>query len=184
MKKLLKEILHVINRIFFTQKPALSLRKDMQLQNDVFIPMVIELCRKQGKNGTIPLKGFSMNPWLVGGRDYASISVDILDIKKNDVVLAEIQPGSYALHRVTNVDGDKIQMRGDGNLSFDPIITRKEIRAVATGFFRNGNKTMTSVNDPHYLLYVRFWNSLTPFRRILLALYRHLIMPPVYRNFK
>lgn len=151
----------------------------INVSNEIFIPKVVETIRK-GKNVQIPLKGFSMNPWLVGGRDTALLGSVDKKLKVGDIVLAELRPSLYALHRIYRINGDKIQLYGDGNYRPDPVIDRSKVLASAVGFYRKGaNKLQT----PEYLpfrIYSSLWRMPLIMRRVILAIYRRLIVYPKY----
>lgn len=153
----------------------------LEVRNEDFIPYVIATMHKTNKSGIIPLKGLSMNPWLVGGRDKAVLELIVGQINVNDVILAELSPGFYALHRVLHVDNERVQLLGDGNLTPDPVIPLSAVLAKAIGFYRKGSKEMQSADARAYIIYINIWMKLRPLRRYLLAIYRHFIMPRKYR---
>ena len=75
------------------------------LSNAEFLPHVIELANA-GHEVTIPLRGYSMRPFLEDGRDKAILIKINRKLHIGDVVLAEIRAGSYALHRITWMTGE------------------------------------------------------------------------------
>lgn len=152
----------------------------LEVNNAEFLPHVFALVN-QGKHVTIPLKGFSMNPWLVGGRDKAVLVRIDHPIEVNDVVLAELSPGRYALHRVLHVDENRIQMLGDGNLTPDPVIPLSAVKAKVLGVYRKGCGQLQTMDNHAYIIYYKWWMRFRPVRRWLLAFYRHLIMPKKYK---
>ena len=85
-----------------------------QMPNEQFLPFVIaELEAVEGKTVTLPLRGRSMRPFLEDGRDKALLTAT-KDIKIGDAVLAEISKGHFVLHRIVDIDGDQVTLRGDG----------------------------------------------------------------------
>lgn len=154
----------------------------LNVNNAELLPKVVALT-KMGKHVRIPLKGFSMNPYLVGGRDNALLTQVTGNEAVGDIVLVQLQPGRYALHRILRIDSEKVQTIGDGNLSPDPIIHRNQIEAVAMGFYRNGKERLESVESLKFRCYSNVW-TLTGglVRRLLLAFYRRLIMKSRYRH--
>lgn len=154
----------------------------MQVNNAEYIPKVLSVSKEKGKPVRIPLKGFSMNPWLVGGRDYALLTTEIGEIHVNDVLLSETAPGMYALHRVLHVDENRVQLLGDGNLTPDRILPRESIKARVVAVYRKGSEEPQYMDDKAYLRYVAIWMKLRPVRRWLLAFYRRILMPKQYKN--
>ena len=142
----------------------------MQLPNEIIIPKVAEYIRN-GHTVTLPLRGYSMRPYLEDERDKALLTKVPEQLKVGDVILAEIAPKCYALHRIVNVSGDNITMYGDGNFSPEHI-RRGDVLAIATGFFRKGSEHLTPVDSFWYTCYWHIWLKLRPLRYPLLLCYR------------
>lgn len=142
----------------------------MQLPNEIIIPKVAEYIRN-GHTVTLPLRGYSMRPYLEDERDKALLTKVPEQLKVGDVILAEIAPKCYALHRIVNVSGDNITMYGDGNFSPEHI-HRSDVLAIATGFFRKGSEHLTPVDSFWYTCYWHMWLKLRPLRYPLLLCYR------------
>lgn len=81
-----------------------------QYNNAQLIPYFVEMIN-QGHTVTFKLKGFSMRPFLEDGRDKAILGKHTT-VRCGDAVLAEISPKTYVLHRIVNIDGDKVTLRG------------------------------------------------------------------------
>lgn len=142
----------------------------MQLPNEIIIPKVAEYVHN-GHTVTLPLRGYSMRPYLEDGRDKALLTKAPEKLKIGDVILAEIAPKCYALHRIVDISGDNITMCGDGNFSLE-YIHRSDVLAIATGFFRKGSKHVTPVDNFWYTCYWHMWLKLRPLRYPLLLCYR------------
>jgi hypothetical protein len=142
----------------------------MQLPNEIIIPKVAEYIRS-GYTVTLPLRGYSMRPYLEDGRDKALLSKPPSELKIGDVILAEIAPQRYALHRIVYISGDEITMYGDGNFSPE-YIHKGDVMAIATGFYRKGSEHLTPVSDFWYKCYWQIWLRLRPLRYPLLIIYR------------
>lgn len=145
--------------------------KKLLIANAVLLPEVIALVER-GHSVTLPLRGCSMRPFLEDGRDKALlVKADAGTLKCGDVVLAEIVPHKYVLHRLVGISGNNITLLGDGNLT--PEHCRlDDVKAVAIGFYRKGNATLDSVGTVKWRLYSAVWMFLRPMRRYLLAVYR------------
>lgn len=151
-----------------TNKPAITCR---QMANAVLLPEVIALL-DEGHTVTLPLRGYSMRPFLEDGRDKALLQKP-QSINVSDPVLAEIAPGHYVLHRIIGIEGERVTLRGDGNLS-NEYCTLSDIRATAIGFYRKGHTEADMTNGRKWLLYSWIWIRLYPVRRYLLAAYRRI----------
>ena len=128
---------------------------------------------EQGKKSvTFVVRGFSMRPFLENGRDKVILTPP-REPNIGDVVLAEVRERTYALHRVIRIKDGTYTMRGDGNpLRMTEDFTYDKIIGLADGFIRKGKRV--SINDRKWRLYSAVWKALTPFRRILLAIYRRI----------
>lgn len=126
------------------------------------------------KSVTFVVRGNSMNPFLVCGRD----KVILVPPKKptiGQVVLAEFKPKVYALHRIIKIDGEKITMRGDGNLLSQKEVFRAEnIIGTAEAFIRKEKRVDTNSREWH--IYSTTWHWLRPIRRLLLSFIRRYIL--------
>lgn len=140
--------------------------------------LLIEEIRKilaEGKTATFKVKGYSMRPLLENERDSVKIeSVNAEDIKVKDIILAEVSPRIYVLHRVVRRSGNKLTLRGDGNVRGVEHCTTDNVIGKATAFYRKGRKTPDFAASRKWIVYSNIWLSLSPMRRILLGIYRRL----------
>ena len=145
-----------------------------QMPNAEFLPFVIsELEQTEGKTVTLPLRGRSMRPFLEDQRDKALL-IAAKESKIGDAVLAEISKGHYVLHRIIAIDGQKVTLRGDGNLSNEYYMLN-DIKAKAIGFYRKGRNMLDATDGRKWRIYSWWWTYLYPIRRYLLfALYPHI----------
>lgn len=144
----------------------------IQMRNDVFLPEVVDLLDR-GHTVTLPLRGISMRPFLEDGRDKALL-VKANNPQVGDAVLAEISPKTYVLHRLWNIDGDKVTLLGDGNLTPEHC-TLADIKGKAIAFYRKGRKEADSTEGMKWKTYSILWTTLRPIRRYLLAIHRRLL---------
>jgi len=115
-----------------------------------------------------------MRPFLEDGRDKALLTAVKETPRVGDPVLAEISKGHFVLHRIVDITGEKITLRGDGNLGTESC-RMQDIRAMATAFFRKGRNTPDNIKDRKWRIYSWWWTRLLPIRRYLLfALYPHI----------
>lgn len=130
----------------------------------------------EGHSVTLRVKGQSMLPFLVGGRDAVVLHpFTSHEIKEGDIVLVYLSASErYILHRIIKREGRHFVMMGDGNcqgvehFSFDEIIGR------VTHVQRNG-KTL-SCESLTWKIYSKIWRQLWFSRRYLLAFYKRIIL--------
>jgi hypothetical protein len=114
-----------------------------------------------------------MRPFLENGRDKALLR-KAEDVKVGDPVLAEIYPGHYVLHRIVDITGEQVTLRGDGNLGTEQC-QLSNVKAIAIGFYRKGRETLDSIKDRKWRIYSWWWVRLLPLRRYLLfAFHPHI----------
>ena len=128
---------------------------------------------QEGHTVTLTVRGFSMRPFLEDRRDKAVLA-PCSEVKKGDVVLAEIAPGTYVLHRIVALDGDKVTLMGDGNVAGRETCHRTDIAGSAIAFYRKGNGTPVTVESRLWKTYSAFWTNTLPARRYMLAFYRRV----------
>lgn len=145
--------------------------KTIQIANEVLLPEVVRMT-DEGHTVTLPLRGYSMRPFLEDGRDKALLKKPAA-IGVGDAVLAEIAPGRYVLHRIVAIEGDAVTLLGDGNLTTEHC-RLSDVKATAIGFYRKGRTTLDSTSGRKWRLYSWLWTRLRPVRRYLLAAYRRI----------
>ena len=146
----------------------------MVIDNDTFFADVLEVLR-QGKRVTIPVKGFSMLPFIRGSKDLVVLEQAGEDLKADDIVLFHIGPedgGRYVMHRILSVDGDAVDIMGDGVPKAHEHVHRNQILAKAMEILRAGKRSVDPYS-PGQIRLVHFWQWLRPVRRYLLFIYRH-----------
>ena len=151
------------------------------IPNAELLPFVIEQLEScVGKTVTLPLRGRSMRPFLEDGRDKALlVAAKDVDISEGDAVLAEITEKHYVLHRIIRIDGDKVTLRGDGNLG-NEYCRLSDVKAKAIGFYRKGRSVPDSTIGRKWNVYSWWWTRLYPIRRYLLF----LLHPHIPARFK
>ena len=141
--------------------------KTIALPNAIFLPFLIEELQScEGKTVVLPLRGRSMRPFLEDQRDKALL-IAARPPRVGDVVLAEILPRHFVLHRIIAIDGEKVTLRGDGNLSCETC-KLSDVKATALGFYRKGREKLDSTDGRKWRIYSWLWTRLYPIRRYLL----------------
>ena len=146
--------------------------KTIQMANAVLLPEVVRLM-EEGHTVTLPLRGYSMRPFLENGRDKALLRKP-KSINVGDAVLAEIAPKHFVLHRIVSIKGDHVTLRGDGNLGVEHC-RLGDVKATAVGFYRKGREQLDSTDGRKWRIYSWVWTRLLPLRRYLLfAMHPHV----------
>lgn len=142
------------------------------VRNDVLLPEVQRLIAA-GHTVTLTVKGVSMSPFMVHMRDQAELGpFDPTALKPGDVVLAKVSTGSFVLHRLVDRRDDKLKLWGDGNLKGREYCTVDDVMGLMTAVIRKGKRY--DVNGFVWRSYSVFWRVFSPFRRILLGIWRRL----------
>ena len=147
----------------------------MVVNNDTFFSDVLKVL-DQGRRVTIPVKGYSMLPFIRGGKDLVVLEKADGDLKADDIVLFHIGPedgGRYVMHRILSIDGDAVDIMGDGVPKNHEHVRRNQIFAKAVEILRGGTRSVDPYS-PCELRKVHFWQGIRPVRRYLLFIYRHL----------
>lgn len=139
-------------------------KRKVLLSNNVFFREISEILNKGG-TVSIPVKGNSMLPFIVGGRDKVTLEKKQF-VKKGDIVLALVNGKSYVLHRVYDINGGILILMGDGNLSVYERCLLSDVCGTVVIIERNGKKVYVCSNLEK--LKSNLWKSLLPFRKYLL----------------
>lgn len=143
---------------------------------------IIVVKLEEGCTIKIMVRGNSMRVYLVHERDYVILQKPE-SIKVGDVILAEVSPKHYVLHRAVKIDGENITLRGDGNLSAE-YCKLSDVKGKAIAFERKGRKIQESVDSLKFRMYSWFWMHTLPLRRYLLYAH-HLVFrsrKELYKN--
>ena len=143
----------------------------MVVHNDEFFSQVLDSLDR-GLTATIPVKGYSMLPFIRGGKDLVVLEKATGDIVKDDIVLFHYG-GRYVMHRVLSVDDGEYDIQGDGVWLGHEHPAREQILARATTILRAG-KTPVDPYSQKQLRRVHAWQKLGKLRRYILFIYRHL----------
>lgn len=126
-----------------------------------------------GVSVTFPVKGTSMLPFIIGGKE-SVILQKASKINVGDVVLAWVDGCRYVVHRVISIDGEQVVLMGDGNIVGVEHCSLNDVKALATYVVsRKGRKR--DLYAPWRQRASRLWWHLRPIRRYVLAIYRRLI---------
>ena len=145
----------------------------MRLNNKIFFAEVEELLA-EGRQVTILVRGNSMHPLLLDGRDKVILrKANDEDIKIGAVLLFRHR-GSHVMHRVTKIEGDVVIFEGDGNYKLQEVASRKDIIAVMETVVRPSGRCI-ECSGRRWRVLSFVWLSQARFvRRVILGIMRRL----------
>lgn len=147
-------------------------QKRVILPNAVMLKEVRDFL-EQGHSVTIMTKGCSMSPFIRGERDSVEL-VKRETVVPGDIVLAHLGGGHYVLHRVNSIDGDKVVLKGDGNLDATEQCSLSDICGTATLILK-GDKPRFRCDSAWFKRASRRWVSAPRLvRRYCLGIYRRI----------
>jgi signal peptidase I len=113
----------------------------------------------EGQSVTIPVKGFSMRPMMRSEKDKVTlIAHNDEDIKRGAVMLFKHNE-HHIMHRIIDIDGNKITFAGDGNYLLTEQATREDIIAVATSIIRPSGRIIR-LDSRRWRVYSTIWLAL------------------------
>lgn len=141
--------------------------------NALLIPDIVQLVR-EGRSVILTVKGRSMRPFIEDGRDKV-ILVSADSVNVGDVVLAETIEKGYVIHRLVGIDhkNNMCDIQGDGNLDVEHCSSDKILAKVSVVVRKS---KQVSVDGCLWKFYSKFWVTLLPIRRYLLAFYRIFVV--------
>ena len=125
---------------------------------------------QDGVSVTFPVKGRSMLPFIFGGRESVILQKPG-SLQRGQVVLAQVGPERYVVHRIIKVEPDRITLMGDGNIRGTESCTPANVLAVATHVVDENGRRRPLITRGQ-LLKARLWYGIRPLRRIILAILR------------
>jgi len=138
--------------------------------NDV-IEEAVRLVQK-GVTVTFPVTGQSMLPFIIGGKESVILYAPGLTAV-GDVVLAWVDGNRYVVHRIINIDGDRVTLMGDGNVRGTEHCLLKDVKARVTHVVSADNKKR-DLYGRWRVRAAKLWYWLRPIRRYLLAIYKRI----------
>ena len=136
----------------------------MDIDNDRLFDEAAALLAK-GVDVTVEVKGRSMRPFLVEGRDRVTLRrCAAVGIRRGDVVLARESVGRrVVLHRVVGRAGGNFVLQGDGNRVQTETASAADVVGVAVAFRRKGRTY--AADGAVWRLYSLLMLALMPLRR-------------------
>ena len=153
-----------------TDKATPAADNTVELPNEAFLKEVRALIA-DGHHVALRVRGVSMRPFLEDRRDKIVLTKPHTP-KVGDAVLAEIAPGKYVYHRIVAIEGDRVTLRGDGNVKGTEECRLGNVAASTLALIRRGKRY--SPQGCAWRYYSALWPSWSFARRVLLKLYRVL----------
>lgn len=125
---------------------------------------------QDGVSVTFPVKGRSMLPFIIGGRESVILQKPS-SLQRGQVVLAQVGPDRYVVHRIIKIEPDRITLMGDGNICGTESCTPSNVLAIATHVVDEKGKRRT-LESKGQMFKARVCFRIRPLRRIILAVLR------------
>ncbi len=141
------------------------------MTDEIIIEEAIRLVN-DGISVTFPVKGSSMLPFIIGGRE-SVILAKPEGIAVGTVVLAWVEGCRYVVHRIIKIDGEQVTLMGDGNIAGVEHCRLKDVKALVTHVV-DEKGSRRPLYSPWRQRGARLWRMLLPIRRYILAIYRRI----------
>lgn len=142
------------------------------MTDEIIIHEAIRLV-DEGVSVTFPVKGYSMLPFIIGGRESVILQKP-LTVRLGDVVLAWVDDCRYVVHRVISIEGERVILMGDGNIVGVEHCLLSDVKALATHVV-DAKGSKHDLYAPWRQRASRLWWQMRPVRRYILAIYRRLL---------
>ena len=126
-----------------------------------------------GVSVTFPVKGRSMIPFIIGGRESVVLQKPG-NLQRGQVALARVGPDRYVVHRIIKAEPDRITLMGDGNIHGTESCLPSNVLAIATHVVDENGQRWT-LESKGQMFKARVWYAIRPLRRIILAVLRRTI---------
>lgn len=149
--------------------------RSIQVPTDVLMDEVKRILA-DGRSATFIVRGQSMMPFLWSDRDRVTLT-PLAEGERpaiGEVILAEVAPRVYVLHRLIAREGERLTLMGDGNLKGVEHCEEADVVGRVTAFYRKDREVPDLPTGRKWRLYSRLWLSVKPVRRLLLAVIRRL----------
>jgi hypothetical protein len=144
------------------------------LANNIVIKETIGLLQ-EGRRVVLSVKGSSMYPFIIGGKESVELVSPQAPLKVGDVVLAWVDGTHYVIHRIIGIEGDQVRLMGDGNIRGVELCTKDEVAAIAEYVISPKGKRRYLYTKGR-VRFARLWGKMLPVRRWILAIYRRTVV--------
>ena len=126
----------------------------------------IEKLLQEGKIVQTKLRGYSMYPLFVPGREDVRIESCRQDsLHRGDVVLYRRTGGRLVLHRIHHIKNGKYYMVGDNQTEIEGPLEPEQIKGKMTAFIKNGK--IIPEDNVYYRMYAATWLFFGPCRPVI-----------------
>lgn len=108
-----------------------------QVDTNEYISMLCELT-EQGAEVQLPVRGNSMAPFLIGGRDEVCFRKPDRPLHRGDIVLFRRKSGKYVLHRICRIQNGAYYLAGDAQRMLEGPIAEQQVVGLVTRAWRKG----------------------------------------------
>ena len=137
-------------------------KEETLLTNDLFFAEVKKLV-DEGKSVRMRVRGGSMLPFIRNNDIVRLIPASQGKIRKGTVVVAQTDELGYVMHRIVQIEGERITLLGDGNVNRFEHTDRSRILAIATHYERGGHIFATESFPMRLISYI--WYAMHPWRK-------------------
>ena len=121
------------------------------MYGDILIHESIALLQ-EGRRVILAVKGSSMHPFIIGGKESVELVKPQSPLKVGDVVLAWVNGTHFAVHRIVGIEGKEVSLMGDGNTSGIEHCLTDDVAAVAELSLRQTAGADTSIRRKGFAL--------------------------------
>ncbi|MBP5487512.1 MAG: S24/S26 family peptidase [Bacteroidales bacterium] len=171
MRKVAEWILRMMRRVvqpLLGKNPASREVSDKRTIGDDNYFMAVRMLLDEGREVLFTPKGDSMLPFIKNGRDSVVLASLSRPLEVGDIILVKIGP-KYIMHRIFALDGDRVTLMGDGNIIGKEFCTSSDVIGIVTEIHKENGKVVKPGKG-------RFWRSIRPLRRYILAFYKRVIL--------
>jgi len=126
----------------------------------------------EGMHVTFPVRGWSMLPFIIGGKESVVLQKPE-GAAVGHVVLAWVDGCRYVVHRIIDIEGDKVTLMGDGNILGKEYCRLNDLKALASHVVDKHGR-QHDLYCKWRRMAVRLWWWLRPIRRYLLYIYKRV----------
>lgn len=145
----------------------------MRLNNNIFFAEVEQLL-SENRDVEIPVRGNSMRPLLRDGKDRVVMRrCNVTDLQLGAVMLFRYGE-QFIMHRVVEIDGDRVIFAGDGNYKQQEAVTKSAVVAKVVCVVRPSGRRIYC-DSRQWRIMSRMWLILPrELRRIILGVMRRI----------
>lgn len=141
--------------------------RGVMIRADDWIPTIIPFI-EEGKTVKIMPQGFSMVPFITGGRDEVNLVQIKGELKRGDIVVYRRDNAIYVLHRVYKIKNGEYYMLGDAQTEVEGPLRREQMIAKVESYYRKG-KLIVCQSRREKVEYT-LWFAIRPLRPLVIKM--------------